>query len=181
MVSTKSVLGLVRNRAQADAAIAALLNTGFTKADVSTLQLGSPPSGELTHGLPRPVYTGTYAVAGAAIGMFLGLLVGIGVLALPGVGAPFIVGTVVAAISAVFTGAAFGGILGSVVALGVAELHARQYEARIRAGAILMSVSVDDRSQRAHAKKVLAGYGATNITTVGERYVRQALTPALAA
>jgi hypothetical protein len=172
---------MVRNRAQADAVIAALTTTGFTKADVSTLQLGHRPKGELINGLPKPVYTGTYGIVGAAIGTLMGLLVGLGVLSIPGIGPFFVIGTVVAAISAVFTGAAFGGIAGSVIGLGVAELHARQYESKIRAGAILMSVSVDDRDQRAHARKILTGYGATNIATVGEKYEHQAMTPALAA
>lgn len=181
MATTKSVLGMVRNRAQADAVTAALMTTGFTKGDVSTLQLGRQPSGELMHGLPKPVYTGTYGGVGAAIGTLMGLLVGLGVLSIPGIGPFFVIGTVVAAISAVFMGAVFGGVVGSVVGLGVAELHARQYESKIRAGAILMSISVDDRDQRAHARKILAGYGATNIATVGERYEHQALTPALTA
>ncbi len=178
MLSTKSVLGLVRNRAQADAVLTALLNTGFVRTDFSTLGMGSESTGALLHGLPRPVYTSLSAAIGAGIGGALGLLVGLGLLAIPGIGPLLAVGPVLATIASTFTGVAFGGITGSLVGVGVSEVRAKQYEAELRKGAILVSVYVDDRDQRAHARKVLRGYGATHLSTVGEVYAHRQLTHA---
>jgi hypothetical protein len=181
MSSMKAVLGLVRNHAQVDAVIGALLNTGFVRSDISTLCSGRPPTGAFV--LDRSVQIPTRAVTaggfGIALGAALGLLAGLGALAIPGLG-PFIAaGSIMTAIVSIVAGASIGGIAGALAGLGISEIEARQYQSKLRDGVILLSIHVDDHDQRAHAKKVLEGYGATNIATVGDRYDRYA-SPALA-
>jgi hypothetical protein len=182
MSSTKSVLGLVRNRAQADAAVGALLNTGFVRADVSTLSMNGPPAGEFVpiEGLPSPDHTMAAVTAGSALGTVLGLLAGLGLLVIPGFGPFLLAGPILAAIGGALAGATTGGIAGAIVGLGISELESRQYAGKIKRGAILLSIRADDRDQRAHARKVLEGYGATNIATVGGEPVHQHAEAALA-
>lgn len=176
MVPTKSVMGLVRNQAQSSAVVTALLSSGFVQGDISTLHLDRPPSGKLLHTLARHVYTSTSSGIGAGIGTVLGLLVGLGLHGIPGAG-PFIGAWLMMAMLAA-TGAAFGWASGLFVGFGIAEVEAKKYEKKIREGAILLSIHVDDRSQRSHARTVLAGYGATNIATFEEEYNPHALVPA---
>lgn len=168
MSSTGSVMGLVRNHAQADAAVEALLNTGFVRTDVATLYLDKPPTYKLVHieGLPNPEHTAAAASIGGVIGAALGLLAGFGVLAIP-VLAPFIAAVpIMTAICGALAGAAAGSITGMLAGMGISEIEARQYARKIKRGAILLSVHADDRDQRAQARKVLKGYGATNIATL---------------
>ena len=109
------------------------------------------------------------AGAGGVVGGTLGLLAGIGALAIPGVG-PFIAaGPIMAALSGAAAGAAVGGITGALIGMGIPELEAKQYEGKIKGGNILLSVHVDDSTERARAKKILEESGATDIATTGEK------------
>ena len=64
----------------------------------------------------------------------LGWLVGIGSLAIPGVG-PFIAaGPIMAALAGAGVGAAVGGLSGALIGLGIPQYEAKQYEGKIKAG-----------------------------------------------
>jgi uncharacterized membrane protein len=80
----------------------------------------------------------------------LGLLAGIGALAIPGLG-PFIAaGPLLAALSGAAAGATVGGIAGALVGMGIPEIEAKRYEGKINGGNILISVHTDtsDREKR---------------------------------
>ena len=109
--------------------------------------------------------------AGGALGGTLGLLAGIGALAIPGFG-PFIAaGPILAALGGAAAGAALGGITGALIGMGIPEMEARQYEGKIKSGSILISVHVEDAEARADAKNTLERHGATDIVTVGKQSV----------
>lgn len=89
----------------------------------------------------------TGAKAGGLLGGTLGLLVGIGTLAIPGVG-PFIAaGPLMGVLSGTALGAAVGGITGSLVGLGISEVEAKRYESRLKAGNVLVSVHLERPEQ----------------------------------
>jgi len=77
------------------------------------------------------------AVKGAGFGGLFGLLLGAPLLAIPGLGAVLLAGPLAAGI----TGAIVGGFLGSMSGWGVHPDHVREYEHRVRAGAILVVVN----------------------------------------
>src|ERR1700741_4457113 len=80
------------------------------------------------------------ASSGAVLGGALGWLVGIGALAIPGVG-PFIAaGPIVAALAGAGVGGAVGRITGGLLGLGIPEFEAKRYEGRVMKGGILLSV-----------------------------------------
>jgi hypothetical protein len=87
----KSVFGIYSSRSAVDNAVSALKSTGFQHSDVSVLlpeNLGSKEiATEKNTQAPEGATTG--AGSGAVIGGTLGWLVGIGALAIPGLG-PFI-------------------------------------------------------------------------------------------
>jgi uncharacterized membrane protein len=105
------------------------------------------------------------------LGGTLGWLVGVGSLAIPGVG-PFIAaGPLLAALSGAAIGAAAGGLTGALVGLGIPEYEAKQYEEKIRSGNLLVSVHTENADQRRRAKEILERNGANDIAVAGEEGV----------
>jgi hypothetical protein len=173
MASKQTVLGLATSESQAEAIVAELRRSGFSNNDISALFPDKQGSRDFAHEqntkAPEGAITG--AGAGGVVGGTLGLLAGIGALAIPGLG-PFIAaGPIMAALSGAAVGATAGGIAGALIGLGIPELEAKQYEAKIKGGNILLSVHVGDAERRSLAKKVLEQGGATNVVTSSEKSV----------
>jgi hypothetical protein len=80
------------------------------------------------------------AELGAAVGGGVGLLSGLGVLAIPGVGPVVAVGWLAAAAAGAFAGSATGGIIGALVDAGTPETEAHIYTEVIRRGGTLVTV-----------------------------------------
>jgi hypothetical protein len=106
--------------------------------------------------------------AGGAIGGTLGLLAGIGMLAIPGVG-PFIAaGPIMAALAGMGAGGAVGGLIGALVGIGIPEYEAKRFEGKIKEGGVLLSVHCDTSEEIDRAKDVLKHTGAQDISSTGE-------------
>ena len=115
---------------------------------------------------PEGAVTG--AGTGGVVGGALGWIVGIGALAIPGVG-PFIAaGPIMAALSGAAIGAAAGGIAGGLIGLGIPELEAKRYEGKVKAGNILISVHTENSEEITRAKDIFTKAGAQDICTTGE-------------
>jgi hypothetical protein len=98
----------------------------------------------------------------------LGWLVGIGTLALPGVGPLIAAGPIVAALTGIGVGGVVGGIAGALIGMGIPEFEAKRYEGRIKEGGILLSVHCDDSNWTAKAKQILERTGAQDVASTGE-------------
>jgi hypothetical protein len=173
MASKKAVIGLVSSEAQAEAIVSELQRSGFSKTDISALFPDKKGSRDFAHeqNTKAPEGTTIGVSAGGAVGGTIGLLAGIGALAIPGLG-PFIAaGPIMAALSGAAAGAAIGGIAGALIGMGIPELEAKQYEGKIVGGNILLSVHVEDSEERSRAKKILEGRGAVDVKNVGEQSV----------
>ncbi len=107
----------------------------------------------------------TGGLASMGVGGALGLLAGIGALAIPGVGPPIAAGPIMAALSGAAVGGATGGLIGALVGLGIPELEAKQYEGKVRAGNILISVHTENGDERSRAKQALEETGATDVSS----------------
>jgi hypothetical protein len=100
------------------------------------------------------------------IGGTLGLLAGIGALAIPG---PFIAaGPIVGALAGLGVGGAVGGLVGALIGMGIPEYEAKRYEVHIREGGVLLSVHCDTSDEIARAKDLLKHTGAQDISSSGE-------------
>jgi hypothetical protein len=86
----------------------------------------------------------TGASAGTVIGGGLGLLAGIGALAIPGVGPVVAAGWLVATITGAGVGAGAGGLIGALTGAGVSRDESDTYAEAIRRGDTLVSARVDD-------------------------------------
>lgn len=96
---------------------------------------------------------GIGATTGTVLGGLGGLLVGLGVLAIPGVGPILAAGVEINALASTLAGAgigaAAGGIIGALVGLGIPEEQAKVYNDRVKAGEYLLVVSgTDDQLRR---------------------------------
>lgn len=111
------------------------------------------------------------AGAGGVVGGTLGLLAGIGLLAIPGIG-PFIAaGPIMASLSGIAVGAALGGITGALVGMGIPEIEAKRYEGKVKDGNILISVHADSSDRATNAERIFRECGATDISSGSEASV----------
>lgn len=112
----------------------------------------------------------TGAATGGLLGGTLGLLAGIGALAIPGVGPLIAAGPLLAAFSGAAAGATVGGITGGLIGLGIPEIEAKRYENRIAEGNMLISVLAETGDDVNRAKDVMEIAGAEDIsvTSIGE-------------
>ena len=96
---------------------------------------------------------------------------GIGALAIPGVG-PFIAaGPIMAALAGVGVGAAVGGLTGALVGMGIPEYEAKRYEGKIKEGNILISVHSENSDEIKRAKDIFERAGAHDISYTEEKGV----------
>ncbi|HVW83471.1 MAG TPA: general stress protein [Bryobacteraceae bacterium] len=166
-----AVFGIFPTRMGAENAIDALMSAGFRSDDISVLAPDQQTTKELAteKNTKAPEGTTTGAVAGGAVGGTLGLLAGIGALAIPGLG-PFIAaGPIMGALAGLGAGATAGGLIGALVGMGMPEYEAKRYEGRVKDGGILVSVHCDNSDWVGRAKDVLKQVGADDISSSGEK------------
>ncbi len=173
MAKNKSVFGIYSSRSGVENAVVALKESGFLHSDVSVLlpeNLGSKEiATEKNTKAPEGATTG--AGSGAVIGGTLGWLVGIGALAIPGLG-PFIAaGPIMAALAGIGVGGAVGGVTGALVGMGIPEFEAKRYEGRLQKGGILLSVHCETSEEIKRAKDILDRTGAEDVSSAGESSV----------
>jgi len=169
----KAVLCIARRRAQAEDIVNALKAAGFSNNDISVLLPDKEGTRDFAHEqhtkAPEGAVTGA-AAGGIALGA-LGWLVGIGSLAIPGLG-PFIAaGPILAALSGAAVGGAVGGLAGGLIGMGMPEYEAKQYEGKIKEGNILISAHTENSGQVSRAKEIFKNAGAEDISYTGESAV----------
>jgi hypothetical protein len=165
-----AVYGIYGTRLTVENAVDELLESGFRNEDISVLLQDNIGTKDFAHekGTKAPEGTTAGAVAGVAIGGTLGLLAGIGALAIPGVG-PFIAaGPIMATLAGIGSGGVVGGIVGALVGMGIPEYEAKRYEGRIKNGGILLSVHCDNSDWVKKAKDLLERTGADGVSSSGE-------------
>ncbi len=165
-----AVYGLYRDRASAEGAVDRFLAEGFRNEDISVLMQDNVGTKDFAHEKETKAPEGTTAgvVTGGAIGGTLGLLAGIGALAIPGLG-PFIAaGPIMGALAGLGTGGVVGGVIGALVGMGIPEYEAKRYEGRIKEGGILFSVHCDSSEWVSKAKDLLKHTGAEDVSSSSE-------------
>ena len=169
-----AVFGLYPNRSGAENGVETLKQAGFRNTDISVLFPENVGSKDFGHekGSKAPEGAATGAGSGAVLGGALGWLVGIGALAIPGLG-PFVAaGPIMAALAGMGVGGAAGGITGALIGLGIPEYVAKRYEGRVRDGGILLSVHSDNLDWTRRAKEILERTGAQDISSSAEASCR---------
>ena len=169
----KAVFCIVDDRQRAEEIVNDLQAAGFHGNDISVLFPDKDGTRDFAHekATKAPEGATTGATTGGVVGGALGWLIGIGSLAIPGVG-PFIAaGPIMAALGGAAIGAATGGVAGALIGMGLPEYEAKQYDAKIRGGNLLISVHTEDGDARRRAKEIFERHQATDIATSGEEGV----------
>lgn len=168
----KSVYAIATSESQANRIVDSLKHSGFSSNDISVLFPDKSTTHEFSHekNTKAPEGAVTGVAAGGVLGGALGLLVGIGALAIPGVGPLIAAGPLLAALSGAAAGATVGGITGGLIGLGIPEMEAKRYENRIAEGNILLSVLTVSGDDVNRAKEIMKKAEAEDIsvTSIGE-------------
>lgn len=170
MSKNLAAFGIYSDQASISSAVEEFKRAGFRNTDISVLFPENTGSKDFAHEKHTKAPEGAVAGAssGAIIGGALGWLIGIGALAIPGIG-PFIAaGPIVAMLSGIGAGGTVGGLTGALIGVGIPEYEAKRYEGRIRSGGILLSVHCDNSDWVKRAKDVMQGTGASDIATDSE-------------
>jgi uncharacterized protein (TIGR02271 family) len=168
----RSALCLVDTEDQAEAIVQRLKSAGFSDNDISVLFPDKGSTRDFAHKKETKMPEGATigAGTGGAVGGTIGLLAGIGALAIPGLG-PFIAaGPIMAALSGGAIGAGVGGLAGALVGLGIPEYEAKRYEGKVKEGGILISVHSENNDETNRAKDIFKEAGAHDISTTGEAH-----------
>jgi uncharacterized protein YcfJ len=173
MASNKTVIGIVDTETQADRIVAALQGSGFSTNDISVLLPDRRGTRDFAHEHNTKAPEGAVAgvAGGGVIGGTIGLLAGIGALAIPGLG-PFIAaGPLMATLSGAAAGAAVGGVTGALIGMGIPEFEAKKYESKLRSGNILIAVHVDNSDEQDRAREILKRENAHDVSSTSEASV----------
>ena len=165
-----AVFGIYATPGTAEAAVDHLLAKGFSNAAISVLLPDDESTRAFAHEKNTKAPEGTTAgvTTGGVIGGTLGLLAGIGALAIPGVGPLIAAGPIMATLAGVGVGGAVGGLVGALVGMGIPEYEAKRYEGAVKGGGTLLSVHCDTSDQVDAAKAALKETGARDISTSSE-------------
>jgi hypothetical protein len=169
-----SIFGIYTSRQGVENAVQALRDANFRSSDISVLapeNLGDIRDIGTVKTTKAPEGATAGGTSGAVVGGVLGWLVGIGALAIPGIGPFLAAGPIMAALAGVGVGAAVGGITGALVGFGVPEFEAKRYETRLGKGGILLSVHADNKDWITRAKAILDKTGAEDVSSASESRV----------
>jgi hypothetical protein len=168
-----AVFGIYKDIDQAETAADQLVVSGFSHEDISVLMADTDGTRQFAHEKNTKAPEGTTAgvTTGGVVGGTLGVLVGIGALAIPGVGPLIAAGPIMAGLAGLGMGCAVGGLIGGLVGMGIPEYEAKRYEGRVKDGGVLLSAHCDTSDEVSRAKDILTSTGAEDISSAGEKSV----------
>jgi hypothetical protein len=166
-----AVFGIYSTRSAVENATDALVKAGFPTSDISVLlpeSMGGPKDMGTEKTTKAPEGTAAGVTTGGVIGGTLGVLAGVGLLAIPGLG-PFIAaGPIMAGLAGLGVGGAVGGVTGALIGMGIPEFEAKRYEGRLQRGGILLSVHCSTSEEVRRAKEIVERSGAEDVSSTGE-------------
>jgi hypothetical protein len=166
----RAVFGIYPSYANVESGVDGLKAAGFSNQDISVLLPESAGTRDFAHQKSTKAPEGASAGAGTGIvlGGAMGWLLGVGALAIPGLG-PFIAaGPLMAMLAGAGVGGTVGGIAGALVGMGIPEYEAKRYEGRVKDGGILLSVHSDSSEWTKRAKLLLEATGAQDVSSSSE-------------
>ncbi len=183
----KTVVGMFKSYAEAQHVVQDLMDSGFRRENISVVAndaargagAGAREVGEHSK---ADEGAGAGAVGGSVIGGAAGLLIGAGLLAIPGIGPVLAAGPLAAAIGTTAAtvgagalgagiGAAAGGLVGGLVGSGVPDDDAHAYAEGVRRGNTLVSVSADDQMANT-AHSIMQRHSALDMDTQSAEWRR---------
>jgi hypothetical protein len=165
-----AVFAILRDGPHAEAAVKALIDSGFRGEDISALMAENVGTKDFAHERHSKAPEGTVlgALLGLLIGGTFGLLIAMGTIVIPAL-TPYVAnGPLMCALAGVGAGGVLGGIAGMLIGLGVPEFEAKRYAGLIKEGRSLLSVHCDSAEWASRAKHVLKSVGARHVVRASE-------------
>jgi hypothetical protein len=189
----RRAMGVFLTRAEAEHGLDALSDSGFPMGQVSVIARDSDRQDDIAGvdvqknvGNKADEGAATGAVTGGVVGGGAGLLVGLGTLAIPGIGPILLAGAAATALATTLAGgaigAAAGSIAGALIGLGIPEERAKVYSDHMSSGGYLVLIDGTD-SEIARAEMLLQSkgiqefgiYDTPNIAASGDRATSRTL------
>ena len=143
---TRTVSRLFDSYSQAQAAVEALEQAGFTSSEISLVSRYRDDNTLVDDDEVSGTATG--ATAGALVGGGGGLLAALGLIAIPGIGPLVAAGVLATTLVGAAGGSVVGGLIGALTDAGVSEEDAHVYSEGVRRGSSLVTVTTDDAEHR---------------------------------
>jgi hypothetical protein len=168
-----AVFAIVSNAVQAEAVVDELRLAGFSNNDVSVLFPDVEGTQEFAHAKSTKAPEGAVigASAGGILGGVAGWLIGLGTLAIPGVGPLIAAGPIFAALSGIAVGGAAGGLSGALAGLGFPEYEAKLYAGKLQDGNILIAAHTENSHEAKVARQIFERADAHDIGITPEAAV----------
>jgi len=171
----KTVAGLFQTQTAAERTLMDLRSTGVDPSRLSVIARDKEQAKEIADQTGAEVATGaaTGAGVGAILGGAAGWLVGIGALAIPGVGPIVAAGPIAAALGVAGTTAAAGagvgvvagGVIGALTGWGFSEAEAHAYQEGVERGEILLAVELSDEADEDRIEDIFKRDGGDRVST----------------
>lgn len=182
----KHAVGVFPKRRDAEHALHELRDSGFPMDRVSVITRDANRDDEIAGtelrdrvGNKADEGATVGAISGGALGGLTGLLVGLGSLAIPGIGPIMLAGATATTIATTLAGGAIGAVagslLGGLIGLGIPEERARVYNERVARGEYLVIVDGTDE-EIAAAEAILSRRGIEEFGVYDAAYVVSAPT-----
>lgn len=138
----KHLVGVYDNERSAIEAVEDLKRQGYSTEEISVIGKNETEVNEINEATGTKTEEGLAAGAatGGILGGLTGLLVGIGALAIPGIGPIVAAGPIAATLTGAAVGAGAGGLTGALIGMGIPEDEAGRYEGYVKEGKILVVV-----------------------------------------
>lgn len=156
-----TVIGTFADRNQAEKAVKALRDRGFTEDEISIIAKGGNQGGGDFEAADSDMALGGVGEGttwGGVLGGAAGLLAGVGALAIPGIGPIVAAGPLAATLS----GAVTGGVAGGLLDLGIPEDRGQFFEEEVRRGRFLTVIETESGMVE-DAARIMRDNGAADV------------------
>jgi uncharacterized membrane protein len=162
-----TVAGVFDEPRHAEMALNELKDAGFSPDQVSVVAKDTRETQSMVDRSDMAGAETSGATAGAFLGGITGgiagWLVGIGALAIPGIGPIVAAGALATTLGGAAVGAVAGGLLGALVGAGIPEDDARTYETHVSEGRILITAQAATGQQAQEARDAFDRHGGTDV------------------
>lgn len=166
------VTGLYRSPEAAEQAYTSLTSQhGYAPTDVDVLMSDETRQRYYPDAKPGQELTGSKAMEGLGVGSIVGGGIGAALAAMFTVGSNVVVpglglvvaGPIAAALAGAGAGGTTGGLIGALVGAGIPEARAREYEAGMREGGIVIGAKARDEAHASELEREYNTFGGTSI------------------
>lgn len=163
----QTVVGVFNDQHDAEMALNGLKEAGFSPDQVSVVAKDTTETKTMVErsdmGGAETTGAGTGALMGGLFGGAAGWLLGIGALAIPGIGPIVAAGALATTLGGAAIGAAAGGLIGALVGAGVPEGDAQTYETHVKEGRILITAQAATSTQARDARDAFDRYSGSDV------------------